>query len=142
MSKKYPSITTPGVEHAGPQYITEIIVFRQERLNNRRLPPHWWRGKTDLAKRFRQQLFWVRSFLKVNDEEATILALNSAEGKNIFSLKAPQLDELVAKQKAKLDKLKEVAENVTPEVGERDKTVRRQQVKNDNVLDKLRELDE
>lgn len=137
--KKYNSLTTPNVQHLAPAYITEILIFRQEAKNDRRLPAYWWRGKTELAKRFKKTIFWVRAFLKVHSPEATIAALLSKEGKWIFSTAAPQLEELVEIHQAKIDRLSQI--EVQPEVGEKENKVMPKFGKK-NTLNKLRELDE
>lgn len=141
MSKKYRSITTPDVEHMGPQYITEILISRQEYFRGRRkLPPGWWRGNTDLSKRFKQTLFWVRAFLKVHSEEATINALLSQEGKSICSTANDKLSELVKKHEAMI-KAQNDTSNVLPEVKEPNKSGMTQ-YGNKTRISKLRELDE
>lgn len=142
MSKKpqYPSISTPGVEQYGPQYITEILISRQEARHNRRLPQRFWSANKEWSKRYRTSLLFVRKFLKLHSEEATIAALLSGEGKNIAYLQDKRLVPLVEKEQQRIDRLSNLENVIEPvEINEDSKPMK--QHGSATVLSKLRELD-
>lgn len=142
MSKaQYPSLSTPGVKQYAPQYITEILIERQEAWHGRRLPVKFWSASREWSKRYRTSLMFVRKFLKLHSEEATIAALLSDEGKQIGHLNNARLVPLVQKHQAKIDKLKSDLENVPAPAQLHEDSKPMKQYGNKTTLSKLRELD-
>ncbi len=134
---KYRSPST-GDYCTAAQYITEILITRQAQKQRKKLPHKFW-NENPWKKKFRQQIFWVNGLLKAYSAEAIVAALNSKEGKYIYSTAFPKLDELIEKEQVKIDRLKQDAKEV--EITRTEKTKPMKKFGNKTKLSKLRELD-
>lgn len=137
---QYPSISTPSIKQLGPQYITEILLSRQEAKNNRRLAERFWSSTKEWKKRYRTSLLFVRKFLKNHSEEAVIAALLSGEGKNIAYLQDKRLVALVEKEANRIEQMQNL-DNVMEPVERPDEPKTMTKFQKKNTLSKLRELD-
>ncbi len=137
----YSSSSTPGVQQYAPQYITEILFSRQEAKHNRVLTARFWSSSKEWKKRYRTSLMFVRKFLKIHSEEATIAALQSYEGRTIAYLQDKRLVRLVEKEQAKIDALLSNLANVPEPVKVNEEARPMKAYGKQTALSKLRELD-
>ena len=100
MSKKrteksrYPSKYSPGDWVTSAQYIIELVCEKKAESEQTRLPVKFW-NLPKWQNYFKIQLRKCHSLLKKYDEKAIIRALNSQEGKRIYSLHAPWLEGII-----------------------------------------------
>lgn len=135
---KYQSPST-GDYCTAAQYITEILITRQAAKKGKKLPHKFWNVQP-WKTQFRKQIFWVNGLLKTYSAEAVVAALNSKDGKYIYSTAFPKLDYLIELEQAKIDKLKEDVKTVEINRASEDSSPR-QSFGKKTQLSKLRELD-
>lgn len=87
---KYPSRYSNGKEVSAAQYITEIICEHLAQKNKQDLHYRFWVSK-EWEKFYKSQIFTANKLLKTFDAKAIIKALETANGKKIYSLRAPHL---------------------------------------------------
>jgi hypothetical protein len=100
------------------QKIAEIMVERQAAANGRQLPTRFWNVKP-WDRAFRLQVNLAQGLLKLYSAGAIIRALQSEEGRRIYSLSAEWLDPLIQREEAK-EKLAEQRMRAAPATEARD----------------------
>ena len=137
---KFKSRYAPDKWITPAQYITEFICENKARKDGKDLPIKFW----DIPvwnKFFRMQIIVANGLLKLYEAEAIVRALKTQQGRGIFSLRAPHLDQLIKDQQSIIEIAKLKLEEAVPL--ERVSTTsqpRPAQVKN-NIISKLKELD-
>lgn len=84
------------------QFLAEFICLRQAAAKGIDLPNHFWRLSV-WEKVYLRQLRAANSLLRAYEPAAISRALRSKEGRRVFSLSAPWLDDLVAHEQRKLE---------------------------------------
>lgn len=93
------------------QYIAEMVCERIAKKNKKDLPIKFW--STAAWKRsFLTNVLAANSLLKLYQPKAIIAALRKAY--NVYSLRAPWLDDLFKEEQEKLDNLKTVEDTPSP----------------------------
>lgn len=100
---KYLSKYSNGKEVSAAQYITEIICERKAHKDKQDLHYRFWVNK-QWAAFYRNQIASAHKLLKEFPDKAIIRALNSDEGKKIYSLRAPHLADMIRKEHDVLQK--------------------------------------
>tara|TARA_R100000008_G_C3499583_1_gene122960 strand:+ start:79 stop:498 length:420 start_codon:yes stop_codon:yes gene_type:complete len=136
---KYPSRYSNDKRVTAAQYLAELMCERQAQKNKKELPNQFW-NLPHWSKKFKSQLFAAYGLLKLYDETAIIKAVKSKEARNIYSLRAPILDDIIKEQqhKLELDKTKTKDANI---VRKDVKAKPREYRVKDNILGRLSELD-
>ena len=138
-NKKYPSRYSSGKQVGAAQYIAELACEKMAKRNKKELPQKFW-NIPEWKKSYKSQLLAARGLLKIYSEVAIIRALNSSRAFGIYSLRAPQLDDIIKEQQRLLDIEKEKPK--TTEVKRADTTSKpRDSIVKKTNLGKLRELD-
>jgi hypothetical protein len=138
--KKYPSKYSNGKEVSAAQFITEMICERIAKKKNKDLHFRFWISE-EWQKEYKSQIGTANKLLKTYQPQVIINALKSDAGKNIYSLRAPFLiDILVKEQKKYQNKLKEdKSKNKKIERNFLNKGIAN---KSYNILDKLKDIDD
>lgn len=129
---------------APAQYLAELMCERQARSKGQEIPAKFWNLPT-WKRTFLVQVRFAHGLFKSYDVQAVLRALESSEGKNIYSLNAKWLDPIIKQEQLKLERIQ-----VQKEL-QGDKPQSMETAKNDNLrpsfvrkkstIDKLRELD-
>lgn len=134
---QWQSIFSPGKLIHDAQFITELICLNKARSQKIDLETKFWEIPS-WEKFFRQQIPAANKLLKSYDAVAIVKALKTYKGKRVFSLRAPFLLPIIQEQQKILESKPnieesnlDIAENVVPI----------QQIKPNEALDKLRNLD-
>lgn len=93
---RYPSIYSPGQYITAPKFICELLCKRRAYAENKELPVKFW----ELPKwkvEFKKQIIMVNRLLKKYDDKVIFKALRDPKGRNIYSLGAPHLKEILDK---------------------------------------------
>lgn len=138
-SKNYTSPSS-GEPCTAAQYIAEILITRQEAANNNPVPYKFW-NLPKYKKRYIQQMVWVNALLKTCDERAVIAALNSKNGKSIYSTANKYLQKLIDVETAKLKEIENNLESVIEPVFNGDNKPMKRFESKKSTLGILRELD-
>ena len=136
---KYPSRYSDGKKVTAAQYITELIYEKRAVKDKKELPNNFWK-LPQWAKIYKSQIFAAYGLLKIYDEVAIIKALKSKKSFNIYSLRAPHLDDIIKEEQRQLelDKNKpKTAELKRTNTSSKPREHKARQTK----LGKLRELD-
>ena len=137
-SMKYPSKYSNGKQVSAAQYITEIICEHYAKKNKLDLYYRFWTSK-NWSQFYRNQIASANKLIKQHSEDSVIRALNSEEARNIYSLRAPHLSDIIEKHKRIIS-----TENKTLKTNINRNTVGsggRQSYKKKNILDKLEDID-
>lgn len=133
---KYPSRYSNGKSVSSAQYITELICEHKARLNKLDLHYKFWVNK-EWAKYYRNQIATANQLVKKYNAKSIIKALNDKRAEKIYSLRAPHLIDIIEQYESVQEDI-----NIPQVVVDRssDKTYR-QTKKSNNILSKLKELD-
>lgn len=138
---KYISKYSNGKSVSAAQYITEIICEHLAIKEKRDLHYRFW-VSPQWAKFYKSQIFTANSLLKKYSSKAILNALNGIKARNIYSLRAPHLIDLIVLEQNKIDllqtdkqEIKEINRQVNS-IGKIHKTNN-----NSSILDKLKDLD-
>lgn len=126
-----------GVKVSDAQYITEIICENYAKKNKKDLHYRFWLDKT-WAKFYRSQIATANKLLKKYLARDIISALLSDEGRRIFSLRAPHLEDIIEKA-AKINESKN--QELTKEIDRNSLSKGYNQKNKKNLIDKLKELE-
>lgn len=140
MSGKYKSRYAPDTDITAAQYITEFICENKARKDGKDLPLHFWQIPV-WAKFFKLQILGANGLLKIYDAEAIVLALKTPQGRSIFSLRAPWLDQIIKEQQAILDARKVKLAEAKPVERASTTSVPRQNKPKANIISRLKDLD-
>jgi len=138
----YPSRYSPGAFVTAAQYIIELVCERKAAQNCVDLPMKFWKQK-EWAGFFRSQLRKCHKLLKSYDAQAIIEALQDKQCKNVYSLFAPWLEDIIALKQKALEAKKAVSEYQQPIKVNREAKEHKQRprrIKN-NLLATLEEID-
>lgn len=106
------------------QYITELVCENMAAKNKQSLPARFW-NMPNWCNVFKRQLMLANQLLKIYDEQSIIKALQSQEGKKVWSLAAEwKLDKIIDKIQQQRDANKQV--EIKPIVVEQKESVRPQ----------------
>lgn len=130
---RFNSIYADGFVSAA-QYITERIC---EKKAKRDLPKKFWE-LPEWKVYFRQQIIAANGLLKIYSPSAIIAALRNPKSYNIYSLRAPHLDQIIQDEEVNIKNAKR-KEIVAEEKPQESITFRKEQIKPTN-LSKLRDL--
>lgn len=126
-----------GVKVSDAQYITEIICENYAKKNKKDLHYRFWLDKT-WAKFYRSQIGTANKLLQKYSAKDIISALLSDEGRRIFSLRAPHLEDIIEKA-AKINESKN--QQITKEIDRNSLSKGYSQKSKKNLIDKLKELE-
>ena len=104
MNKNYKHKTT-GQPCNAAQYIAEMVCLREAEKQNVGRPAHALWNTQKWQKKFQSQVTKAYQLLKKYEDKAIINALNSYQGKFIYSLRVKTLEKLIQKEQGKLDKI-------------------------------------
>ena len=102
MAEKYPSKYSNGKTVSAAQYITEIICENKAKRDGEDLHYKFWVSKKWSAY-YRNQIASANKLLAQYPAEPIVAALNSAEAKKIYSLRAPHLVPIIEQKRAELE---------------------------------------
>lgn len=140
MNEKYLSKYSNNKEVSSAQYITEIICERKATKDRCDLHYRFWLQKK-WAMFYRNQIASAHKLVEKYQPKAIIKALNSDEGKKIYSLRAPHLPAMIEKQTAILDQ-ESVAFTKNVDRKENISYKRKNITNNKNIVSRLKELDD
>lgn len=98
---KYPSKYSNGKQVTPAQFITEMICERKALIDKVDLHYKFWTQKY-WAMFYRNQIASANKLVKKYDPKAIIRALQTAQGKKIYSLRAPHLIAIIEQQAANI----------------------------------------
>ena len=104
MNKGYKHKTT-GQECNAAQYIAELVCLREAEKENVGRPAYALWNTKKWQKKFQSQVTKAYQLLKKYQDKAIINALNSYQGKFIYSLRVKKLEKLIQKEQNSLDKI-------------------------------------
>lgn len=107
---RYPSKYSPRGYVTEAQYIIEIICEHKAKSQNQTLVLQFWKDK-EWGKFFQTQLRVCHKLLNKYKAKAIINALVGWQGKKIFSLHAPWLEDIIKVEQKKLDVKPKVTKN-------------------------------
>jgi len=139
MNKKYPSKYSNNKFVSAAQYITEIICEKKAIKDKEDLHYRFWINKK-WSSFYRNQIATANELVKKYDDQAIILALNSKECKNIYSLRAPFLKVALEKQQKILEEKNKTLKNVEFERKDNIK-FRENKTTKQNILSRLKDID-
>jgi hypothetical protein len=97
------------VELTPAKYITELMCERKAYKEKKTLTQKFWRN--DYWKPFyAQQILAANSLLKIYSEQAILAALKNKQVSWVYSLRAPQLQPIIADEQNKINRAKKLAE--------------------------------
>jgi len=105
MSKNYKHKTT-GQPCNAAQYIAEMVCLREAEKENVGRPAYALWNTEKWKKKFLSQVTKAYMLLKKYSERAIINALNSSQGKNIYSLRVKFLESIIRRQETYLEERK------------------------------------
>lgn len=135
--RKYQSKYSNGKLVSAAQYITEIICENKARNNNQDLHYRFWVTK-EWAQYYRNQIASANKLLVKYSDVAIVKALQKAESKKIYSLRAPHLIPII-EQEEKL--LSQRNETLSINLDRTEKNNFRKEKINNSIISKLRGLD-
>jgi hypothetical protein len=134
---KYLSKYSNGKYVSAAQYITEIICENKALKDGSDLHYRFWTTKK-WSVFYRNQIASAHKLLEKYTAQAIIKALNSPEGKKIFSLRAPHLSDII-------EKYTRIIENqntkLTKKLERNSGSTFRKSIHKENILSKLRNID-
>lgn len=137
MDNKFPSKYSNGKEVSAAQFITEIICERKAVLSKEDLHYRFWTQKK-WASFYRNQIGSAHKLLKKHNAKAIIRALNTNQGKKIYSLRAPHLPAMIEHEQSLIDKENV---NITIDINRNDDIKFRQASKSKNIISRLKDLE-
>ncbi len=139
MNDKYLSKYSNGKEISAAQYITEIICERKATKDKSDLHYRFWLQKK-WSVFYRDQIASAHKLIKKYPSKSIIRALNSDEGRKIYSLRAPHLPAMIEKHSAILD---QQSNTLTKNIERKDNVSFKQTdgIIKKNIISKLKELD-
>jgi hypothetical protein len=138
MEHKYPSKYSNGKTVSAAQFITEIICENKAKKDKLDLHYRFWTHKL-WEKFYRNQIATANKLVKQYHAKAIIKALQDEKGRNIYSLRAPFLIPIIEKYQTIVE-----SENteLTIDIDRKEKVSYRQQNSKQNIISKLKELDD
>lgn len=135
---KYLSKYSNGKTVSAAQYITEIVCEHLAIRNKKDLHYRFWLSK-EWEKFYKSQIFTAHKLLNKYSEKSIIKALNSQQGRKIFSLRAPHLVAIIEQVALEIENndSKPQIVNITREINSTGKQISHKK----NSLDKLKEID-
>ena len=134
---QYISKYSNGKKVSAAQYITEIICEHKAIKDKEDIHYKFWSTKK-WSSFYRSQIGSANKLLTEYTDKAIIRALNTNEGKKIFSLRAPHLKDIIVREQAKID-----SENkqITIDYDRNKSKKHRQNNANKSIISKLKELE-
>lgn len=139
--EKYPSKYSNGKQVTPAQFITEMICERKALIDKVDLHYKFWTQKY-WAMFYRNQIASANKLVKQYDPKAIIRALQTAQGKKIYSLRAPHLVSIIEQQVAKIEQ--ETKTKVVSIDRATNKTFGSKEINpnNNNIISRLKGLDQ
>jgi hypothetical protein len=137
-ANKYPSKYSNGKTVSAAQYITEIICERKAKINKQDLHYRFWVTKT-WAAYYRNQIASAHKLLKTYSDTSIVKALNSKKAEKIYSLRAPHLIPIIEQEE---NALAQRNQELSLELDRTEKTVFRKERTTNNIISKLKGLDD
>jgi hypothetical protein len=139
---KYISKYSNGKHVSAAQYITEIICEHLAIKEKKDLHYRFWVSE-QWAKFYKSQIFTANKLLKTYSSKAILNALNNSKAKNIYSLRAPHLIDLIIAEQNKLN-IQQTTKQSIKQINRQIHSVGKipKINKTSNILDKLRDLDQ
>lgn len=137
---KFKSRYAPDTWISDAQYITEFVCENKARKDGKDLPLHFWQIPV-WAKFFKLQILSANGLLKIYEAEAIVKALRTHQGRGIFSLRAPHLDQLIKQEQATLDLHKAKRAEAAPVERASTTTLPRPAKPQSGIISKLKALD-
>ena len=138
MIDKYLSKYSNGKAVTPAQYITEIICERKAAMSKEDLHYRFWVQKK-WAVFYRNQIGSANKLLKTYSAKSIIRALNTDQGKKIYSLRAPHLAAIIEQQEEIISQENSI---LTKEIDRKDNILfGNNQPKTKNILSKLKDLE-
>jgi hypothetical protein len=135
---KYPSKYSNGKQVSAAQFITEIICEKKAKIDKKDLHYRFWLNK-EWAGFYRNQIATANKLVKEFDAKAIIRALGSAEANKVYSLRAPNLKQIIQREQAIVDN---ESNELTLSIDRKEKqSFRKNEIKKTSILSKLKELD-
>jgi hypothetical protein len=139
MCDKYLSKYSNGKEVSQAQFITEIICERKAQKDKLDLHYRFW-VHNKWATFFRNQIGSAHKLLKTYSAKAIIRALNTDQGKKIYSLRAPHLPAIIEQQEINI---KQENTNLSLTIERKDNiTFGIKSPVSKNIISKLKDLDQ
>jgi ribosomal protein S25 len=133
----FPSKYSNGKSVSAAQYIAEMVCERIAKKNKKDLHYRFWVSE-EWQKEYKGQITAAHKILKNFDAKAVINALLTDDGRKIYSLRAQHLMDMIRKQQTILDNTPEpVLKNIERNLFNKGKM----DIKSNNILDKLRDID-
>lgn len=133
--KKYHSKYTDKLITSA-QYLAEIMCERLAKKEKKELCLQFWNTDYWILP-FKNQLRFANQLLKIYSCEAIINALNTFQGKRIYSLTAKWLDPIIKDEQLKIDNKPKTKTEATYEIKEEFSITRTPFKKGKSELDKL-----
>lgn len=134
---KYVSKYSNGKLVSAAQYITELICENKARKEKNDLHYRFWVSKK-WSLYYRNQIASANKLLESYEAKAIIGALRDKQAEGIYSLRAPHLKPIIEKH---ADLLRNQNLDLTLEIDRDEKKTYRKQSTANNIISKLRELD-
>ena len=136
---KYKSPST-GEYCTAAQYISELMCQRMAEKNNEgSLAYKFWNTKK-WKRTYINQIIRANELVEQYDERAIVKFLNSDRGKRIYSLRFPNIENMIAEEERKLKKLEE--NKTTVDYKDSSKSQPRKPFGRQSDMSKLRNLDD
>lgn len=132
----YPSRYSNGKSVSAAQYITELICEHKAKLDKLDLHYKFWINK-EWAKYYRNQIGTANKLLTKYNAKSIIKALNDKRAEKIYSLRAPHLIAIIEQY----DSVEEKTPVSNTIINRSDDKTYRQHKKINNIISKLKELD-
>jgi hypothetical protein len=134
---KYPSKYSNGKTVSAAQYITEIICEKKAKNSKQDLHYKFWATKT-WAAYYRNQIASAHKLLVKYSDTAIVKALNNKKAEKIYSLRAPHLIPIIEQEEKTLSQRNQ---DLSLEVDRTEKIVFRKEQTSNNIISKLKGLD-
>lgn len=134
---KYVSKYSNGKLVSAAQYITELICENKARKDKNDLHYRFWVSKK-WSLYYRNQIASANKLLETYDAKAVIGALRDKQAEGIYSLRAPHLKPIIEKH---ADLIQNQNLELTIDIDRDEKKTYRQPSRSNNIISKLKELD-
>jgi hypothetical protein len=138
MSDKYLSKYSNGKTVSPAQFITEIICERKAQTSKQDLHYRFWIEKT-WAAFYRNQIGSANKLLKKYPAKAIIRALNTDQGRKIYSLRAPHLPAMIESQE---QIIQQENTDLTLNIERKENISFGSKNQSKNIISKLKDLDQ
>jgi hypothetical protein len=138
MSDKYLSKYSNGKTVSPAQFITEIICERKAQTSKQDLHYRFWIEKT-WASFYRNQIGSANKLLKKYPAKAIIRALNTDQGRKIYSLRAPHLPAMIENQE---QIIQQENTDLTLNIERKENISFGSKNQSKNIISKLKDLDQ